>query len=177
MNIPFRRIVWLLPLALGLHEADEWNIHQWEAGFFVNPPRVSIAATRVALLSITAAGAIFTGLACMLRDARKTALLCVSIFGLVLVGNSLQHLYWSVLSSELAPGSFTSAALCLPSVFLVMWHARHQELIDRKLILGVGCVWIIMAIGISQTGRVLPEPIHHLQGFGAQVADWIGIAN
>ena len=63
-RVPFRRIVWLLPLALGLHELEEWNIHAWENQFFDNPPVASVNATRIVLLIISAVGLAWTILAC-----------------------------------------------------------------------------------------------------------------
>jgi len=46
----FLTAIWLLPIALALHEAEEWNILGWEQRNFVNLPAKTNASVRTFLV-------------------------------------------------------------------------------------------------------------------------------
>ena len=168
-SAPFRRVVWLLPLALCLHELEEWNVRAWEVTFFENPPVASDTALRIVLVLISASGVLWTWVACSLPTVRATAIATLFGFGIVTVGNSLQHLYWQTLSDGYAPGAFTSAIVCLPAMALVLWSAIRNRLIGTRHLAALSCMWLLMLVGIVQIGREMPSQIQALHRVGMQL--------
>ncbi len=157
-----------------LHEIEEWNIRAWETRFFDNPPRATVTAIRIVLVLICFGAVALTAATCLLRDLRATAHVNILGFGFVMVGNSIQHLYWSFLSRGYAPGSVASGLACLPAMAFVIWHARRNDLIGSKLVVGLGCFWAIMLVGIVQMGNTMPTAIHSLQSLGSQFESLLG---
>ncbi len=160
--------MWLLPLALCVHELEEWNIHPWELGFFENPP-TSHRRAHIVLFLVSAAGLVWTAAACALPSTRATAVVSIVGFAFIMVGNGIQHLYWSFLSGSHAPGALASGLVCFPAMGVVTWHALRNRLIGRSLIAGLGFLWFAMLVGIIHMGRTMPGAIHALQGIGTRV--------
>jgi hypothetical protein len=79
-SIPFRRLVWLVPIALVCHEAEEWNIMAWWTKSFSDATVVSNLAVRTWLVVFTVLGFVWTGIACLLPTVRATALMVFPFF-------------------------------------------------------------------------------------------------
>lgn len=41
LDLQYKKIVWMLPIAFMLHELEEWNIHLWYTNFENPPPSCS----------------------------------------------------------------------------------------------------------------------------------------
>lgn len=158
-----------------LHEIEEWNILAWEMQFFENPPHVFVEALRTFLVFASVMSVAFTAAMCRIRDLRVTAHLSILSFGLFMVGNSMQHLYWSFLSQGYAPGSVASGLVCLPAMACVIWHALRNHLIGPKPVIGLGCIWAIMLVGIVRMGNTLPTAILRLHDLGSRFATALGL--
>jgi hypothetical protein len=82
---PFRRLVWLAPIALALHEAEEWNILRWYQEFWNNVGRLSNTTIRTWLVFNRLLGFAVTGVATRFRSPRATAWIIVSLMTLPFV--------------------------------------------------------------------------------------------
>jgi hypothetical protein len=91
--IPFRRLVWLLPLTFAVHEAEEWNIIPWYQAQFTNPPNTSDIAVYTWLVGISIVGFLWTTVACLLRTPTATARMALPFFVVLVFSNALQHAY------------------------------------------------------------------------------------
>ena len=117
-NAPFSVVVWLLPLAIALHELEEWNILSWYKRHFMDLPPKTDVSTRLFLIFVSLLGLVWTAVAGWPADPRWTAFLLSPLIGVALL-NALQHVYWWGAFRAWAPGSITSLTLLLPVCLLL----------------------------------------------------------
>ena len=55
-----RRLVWLLPVAFGLHEAEEWNIVPWLQAHFTPRTELTDLGARTLLVLFAALALLYT---------------------------------------------------------------------------------------------------------------------
>jgi hypothetical protein len=127
MTPAVRRVLWCLAVAFVLHEAEEWNLGDWERATFTPPPDVSDAELRTLLVAFAALGFGFTALA-LTRFRPRTALLALlPLYVTVIFGNALTHIHWSVRFGGYTPGVVTAALLLAPlTVALVTLVLRER---------------------------------------------------
>ena len=59
-RLPFRRVIWILPIGWALHEMEEWNIISWYQRHFVNPPEMTPLSVLTLLAYSALAGFVWT---------------------------------------------------------------------------------------------------------------------
>ncbi len=107
---------------MGVHEAEEWSIGSWFERNFTNDTGISDEAIWFGLVLMTVTIAVWIFIATRFRNPKLIAALALPIVAFVALGNALQHIVWTVLFSEYAPGSFTSVMLVIPAVALVIYR-------------------------------------------------------
>ncbi len=70
--LPFTTLIWLIPVAIALHEFEKWNIIHWYHRNFVDLPNKASTTTRTFLVFMTVLGFVWTVLALIPNDP-KTA--------------------------------------------------------------------------------------------------------
>jgi hypothetical protein len=170
-SIPFRRLIWLVPIALAFHEAEEWNIMPWWMETFSNATVVSDLALRTWLVVITLFGFLWTGLGCLLPTARATALMVLPFFILVVLSNALQHAYWQFAFDGYAPAFLSCALFNIPAVLLISWHALRNRLVGPVFI-GVLYVALVPSLVLTiRSGHTEPPFFNEMLRFGARLAE------
>ena len=109
-HMPFLTAIWLLPFALALHEAEEWNILRWERRNFVNLPAKTHASVRTFLVFFTLFGFLWTALAALPSNPKIAAFLFLP-FAAGAFLNALQHLFYMMYFRQYAQGVITPCAV------------------------------------------------------------------
>jgi hypothetical protein len=76
-----RHLVWLLPVAFGLHEAEEWNIVPWFQAHFVPRTELTDLAARTLLVAFTLAALLYSAGASLLLGTRALLLAVLPLTG------------------------------------------------------------------------------------------------
>jgi hypothetical protein len=163
--IPFRRLVWVLPAALVVHEAEEWNIQRWYEAEFANPPVSSPFARYVGLFTVALVGFLWTAVACQLRTEQATARLVLPFFVVLVFSNNLQHIYWTVAFGSYAPGVIASALLGAPLTILVSWQAVRRGLASWRYVAVLYLLCIPLLVSTITAGRTVFPLIQLMHDF------------
>jgi hypothetical protein len=147
--MPFLAAVWLLPAAVALHEAEEWNILAWEQRHFVNVPSKTQASTRTFLVFFSLMGFLLTGVA-VLPGSPRLAAWIVLAFAAGASLNALQHIFYLVFFKEYAPGVITAVLLILPVSGYLMVRAIEENLIPIGYVAALSA---LVVLGLIQTIR------------------------
>ena len=107
---------------MGVHEAEEWSIGPWFERNFTNNTGISDEAIWFGLVLMTVTIAVWIFIATRFRNPKLVAVVALPIVAFVALGNALQHIVWTVLFSEYAPGSISSVVLVVPAVALVIYR-------------------------------------------------------
>jgi len=169
--IPFRRIVWLLPVVFSLHELEEWNIMTWYRAEFANPPDTPDVAVRTLLVTFSLLGFLWTAVGCSLGTRRTTAYVVLPFFVPFVLANNLQHIYWQVAFRAYAPGVLTSAFLNIPAVLLVSWHAWRNRLVAGRYVTGLYLLSLLPLVSAVRAGRVMSPAMVGIHELGRSLAE------
>lgn len=170
-SLPFRKIIWIVPVAFTFHEIEEWNIMPWWLEHFSDATVISDLALRTWLFLITLIGFLWTGIACLLPTVRATGIMTLPFFLMIPFSNSLQHVYWQFSFEGYAPAFLSCALLNIPSVLLVSWHAARNRLLSPIFL---GTFFILATLPLVATilgGQKEPPPSHEILTFSAWLSD------
>jgi hypothetical protein len=170
-SIPFRRLVWLLPITFALHEAEEWNIIPWYQAQFTNPPSTRDIAVYTWLAGISLVGFLWTGVACLLPTPRATARMALPFFVVFVFGNALQHVYWQLVFSAYAPGFLAALLLNIPFILLLSWHAFRNDLVGWRFLAVLYALSLPIFISTIAAGRTVPPTLHRIHEFSVWLAN------
>jgi hypothetical protein len=159
------RSLWFVAAAMALHELEEWNIAEWGARNFDNHTGISDYAIWLGLVIITGLFVGWIYAATRLGSPLAISIVALPAVALVAVGNSVQHVTWTIAFAEYAPGVVSAVLLVLPASLLAMWQMVR---IERLLLLPIGVcalLWVMAVNQVIETGRTL-QPfqlvLHHL---------------
>jgi hypothetical protein len=157
-RLSLRHAAWLLPCALAVHEAEEWNIVPWFHAYFSPPTPLTDRAAHLGLLVVSLAGFLATGLAMSLATLRAALLVLLPLFGFVAFGNALQHTFWWLYLGTYAPGVATALLAVIPATLYVSRRAYTEgEVSARFVVAALGLGIIPLASAVTLGGRLLPE--------------------
>jgi hypothetical protein len=128
----FRKVIWLAPLAWILHEAEEWNINEFESTHFADPGYFALVDHPVlwlGLAQVALQGAVWTALTAWPRNSKFAAFLTLPYFVYIPFGNVPAHVYWAVRFAGYTPGLFTAVLLVGPIVLALTIKAVSEKLI------------------------------------------------
>jgi hypothetical protein len=131
-RVDFRKAIWLAPLVWALHEAEEWNIDEFERANFVDPGYFSLIDRQMlwlGLAQVALQGVILTALTAWPRNSRFAAFLTLPVFIVVAFGNVLTHAFWVWHFGGYTPGAATAVLLVGPVVVALTLKAVHGKLI------------------------------------------------
>lgn len=150
MRLDFRKAIWLAPLAWALHEAEEWNIDDFERANFVDPGYFSLIDRPMlwlGLAQVALQGVIWTALTAWPRNPRFAAFLTLPVFIVVAFGNVLAHVFWVGYFGTYTPGAATAVLLVGPVVVGLTIKAVREKLIPW---------WYAVAFYLATAPGLLP---------------------
>jgi hypothetical protein len=152
----FLRLVWVLPVAYALHEAEEWNILAWYRQYWLNVGDLGGRAVHTWLVFSSLVGFAVTALAVLPRRPRIAAHVLLLFFGFPFL-HAFLHVYWLFFFGAYCPGAATSVLLLAPSFVLVAWRALEARLV-RPWFVALACVLNAPQLvrGLS-LGNTLPD--------------------
>ena len=171
LKIPYRKLVWLLPIVLALHELEEWNIKHWNAANFVNSPDTPESAIRAVLILVVFIGFAITAISCLFKNPSVTAYISLPFFILVVFNNSISHIYWQLNWGVYAPGVITAAFLNIPIILLLSWHALANKLVSLIFLLTLYVSSIPSLIFTVKQGRIFPEVMLKVHELGINLSN------
>ena len=138
-----------------VHELEEWNIASWSARNFENHTGISEEAIwlGIAFMAVVFVSWIF--LATRLRSPLAISIAALPAVALVAVGNSVQHITWTLLFGEYAPGVASAVLLVLPASCLAMWKMIQQSRLLAIPMLACAALWVAASVRIIDAGHVL----------------------
>jgi len=149
------RSLWFVAGAMALHELEEWNIAAWTARNFENPTAVSDQAIWLGLLAITLLFVGWIAAATRLRSPIAIGVATLPAVGLVALGNSVQHITWTFLFAEYAPGVVSAVLLVIPAAGLAFWRIYSLSRAFAVPIALCAALSVAAVLQIVQAGRVL----------------------
>jgi hypothetical protein len=125
-TLDFTSVLWLLPLAFALHEAEEWNITRWEHRHFVGmPPNATDKSARAWIAFVSAVGFVWCAVAALPGNPTVAAFVFLPAIAFVLM-NAFQHVYWTLRFRQYVPGIVTSVVLLIPTGLYLAVRAVQQ---------------------------------------------------
>lgn len=149
-NFDFRSALWLFLIAFVLHEAEEWNIAEFEHRNFVGlPPAATHKSARTWVVFICVVGFVWCAAATLSGSPTVAAFVFLPAIALALQ-NALQHVYWSFYFRQYAPGVITSVLLLIPIGCYLLAKAVQQGHAPVWYV----AVWaVLIGLGLIQTVR------------------------
>jgi len=132
MQLDFRKAIWIAPLVWAIHEAEEWNINQFESRHFADPGYFSLIDRPVlwiGLAWVALVGIIWTGVTAWPKNPKFAAYLTLPFFVYLSFGNVLQHIYWGFFFRSYTPGLATAVLLLGPVIIALTAKAIRGKLI------------------------------------------------
>ncbi len=171
----FLTAIWLLPIALALHEAEEWNILRWEQHNFVNLPAKTHASVRVFLVFFTLLGFLWTALAALPNNPRIAAFVLLP-FAAGAFLNALQHLFYTMYFRQYAPGVITSAVLLLPISGYLTARAIEENVVPVVYVVVLGILAILGLIQTMKAGNAFIPAFRAISHVGMALSKWLHIS-
>jgi len=166
MALPFRNAIWLAPLAWTLHEAEEWNINEFESVHFVDPgyfSRIDHPVLWLGLAQVALQGILWTALTSWPRNPRFAAFLSLPFFVVLSFGNVLAHIYYVGYFRGYTPGAVTAVFLLGPVVLGLTYRAVREKLIPWWYAAILYLAALPMLVSTVQAGNQLPAQMQSLQ--------------
>ena len=170
----FLLAIWLLPVAVALHEAEEWNILGWYQRNFVNLPPKTNASVRTFLVFLALFGFLWTALAALTNNPTIAAFMILS-FAAGSFLNALQHLFYTLYFRQYAPGVVTAVVLLLPFIGYLTTRAIEESLVPVAY---VEVLIILTILGLIQTikaGNTFTLSFKAISQFGMALSKWLHI--
>lgn len=161
----FLTAIWLLPIALALHEAEEWNILGWEQRNFVNLLAKTHASVRTFLVFFSLFGFLWTALAALFNNPKIAAFVLLPLAAGAFL-NALQHLFYTMCFRQYAPGVITSVVLYLPTSAYRTTRAIQENLVPVAYVVVLGILAILGLIQTMKAGNTFIPFFRAISHFG-----------
>ena len=168
----FLAAIWLLPIAVALHEVEEWNILGWYQRNFVNLPAKTHASIRTFLVFLTLLGFLWTALAAVSNNPSIAAFVLLP-FAAGAFLNALQHLFYTLYFRQYAPGVITSVVLYLPIVGYLTARALEEQLVPVAYMVVLVLLVILGLVKTIQAGNTFTPAFRAISQVGMALATWL----
>lgn len=172
-EIRFSRLVWLLPTAFAIHEAEEWFILDWYRAYWQNVGNLTVTTVRTWLVFASLVGFALTGLASLL-PVRWTAHVVALVFAFPFL-HSFLHIYWVFNFGAYSPGGVTAILMLIPAFVGVMGYAVRHRLAHWwfvVLVCAINLPRVVMAIRLGDT---LPDGGLPWYRLSRRIAELLGL--
>lgn len=169
----FLSLIWIFFVIFMLHEFEEWNIDQFEHRNFIGlPPTATDRSARMWIGFVCLVGLIWTAAATIPGDATLAAWIFLPAIA-ILVQNALQHVYWSFLFKQAAPGVFTAGLVILPfGSYLIIKAVEPGYLPVWYVAIWVGFI-LLGSIQTITAGNKMTPLIRGINNIGIWLSDRI----
>jgi len=171
----FLTAIWLLPVALALHEAEEWNILGWQQRNFINLPAKTNTSIRTVLVFVTLLGFLWTALAPLPNNPHIAAFMVLPFTAIGFL-NALQHLFYTMYFRQYAPGVITSVVLLLPISGYLTAKAIQENLVPVGYVVALGILAMLGLIQTMEAGNTLIPAFRAISHFGMALSKWLHIS-
>ena len=165
IHMSFLTAIWLLPIALALHEVEEWNILPWEERNFVNLPTKTHASIRTFLVFFTLLGFLWTALAALPNNPKIAAFVLLPMAAGAFL-NALQHLFYTLYFRQYAPGVITSTVLYLPIIGYLTARAIAENLVPVGYVVVLGILTVLGLVQTIKAGNTFTPFFRAISHFG-----------
>ena len=172
--VSYLTAIWLLPMALALHEAEEWSILPWEQRNFVNLPAKTDASVRTFLMFFTLFGFLWTAVAALTNNPTLAAFVLLP-FAAGAFLNALQHLFYVVYFKQYAPGVITSVVLYLPIVGYLTARAIEENLVPLVYVVVLVILTILGLVQTIKAGNTVTAPFRAISDWGMALSKRLNI--
>lgn len=174
-DLPLSTLIWMLPLALTLHELEEWNIMPWYQNNFVNPPQTPDHAAHTGLIFISLLGFVVTLVATRFKNPKIVGGIALTFFVPVVFANAMQHIYWLLLFDTYAPGVISALVLVIPAVIFITWKAYSNEILRYGFFVPVYTLAALSLYATIQAGDSVTPAFLKLHQFSEYLALNLGV--
>lgn len=149
MTIPFKRLQWLFPLAVLLHNGEEaiW-MPGWTGRHAAQLPSLPAAEIRIALAVLSMAAFLVTYFSVRKGPDSLPAYLLFGSVVAMLANVFIPHIPASIVFRSYTPGVVTAVAINLPVMSVLAIHAvRERWVYGRKAVMfGVGVALVLAGL-------------------------------
>lgn len=168
-RLNFLMALWLFPIAVTLHEFEEWNIVQWYKQNFVDLPQLTDKGARAWIVFSSLVSLLWTGIAILLGNPAVAVWVLLFAFALMLQ-NALQHIYYLFYFRRYAPGIITSVLLLIPTVVYLVARAVQQGYVPIWYAIVLVVLLIPNLIQTVRARNTMLPPFQAVHKFGAALA-------
>jgi Protein of unknown function with HXXEE motif len=168
-RLDFLTALWLFPLAVALHEFEEWNIVRWYEQNFVDLPPLTDKGARAWIVFSSILGFLWTGIAVLPANPTVAAFVLLLAFALMLQ-NGLQHIYYFYYFRHYAPGVVTSVLLLFPTIGYLAIRAVQQDYVPIWYVILLAIFVIPNLTQTVKAGNTMLSSLRAVHRFGAALA-------
>ncbi len=165
----FLTTLWLFPVAVTVHELEEWNIVQWYRQNFVNLPPLQDRGLRAWILFSSLLAFVWTALAVIPGNPTLAAFVLLLAFVLMLQ-NALQHVYYLLYFRRFAPGVITAVLLLIPSIGYLTARAVAFAVVPGWYALLLIALTLPNLVQTVRAGNTMLGSLQAVHRFGAALA-------
>ena len=167
----FLTLVWLVWLSFVVHELEEWKITEFERRNFEGFPATATARSAHGWIAfICTVGLVWCAAATFPGNLTFAAYLFLPALVLMLL-NALQHVYWSLLFRQYAPGVITAVVLLIPLTVYLIMQAALRAYVSRWYIAMLMAGLVFGFVHTAVTGKHTSPAIHAIYRIGSGVAE------
>ena len=170
-RLDFLEALWLFPLAVVLHEAEEWNLVRWYERNYDDLLPMTNKSARIVLVLMSSAFLLWSAVAIVTQSPKVAALILLPAMAIVLQ-NALQHVYWLFYFRQYAPGAVTAVLLLLPTVGYLAARAVQQHYAPIWYVVALMVLNIPGLIQTVQAGNTMTSFFRAVHNVGIAIAQW-----
>lgn len=168
-GLDFLIALWLFPIAVAVHEIEEWNIVRWYEQNFIDLPRLTDKGARAWIVFSSIVGFLWTGIAILSTNPTVAAFVLLLAFALMLQ-NALQHIYYLFYFRRYAPGIVTSVLLLIPIISYLVAKATQQGYVPIWYTILLVVLLIPNLVQTVKAGNTMLPSLRAVHKFGAALA-------
>lgn len=172
-QINFMQWLWIFAVFFALHELEEWNILRWYQRNYTDLPPSTHTSVRYWIAAVILIGFAWCAVATLAGNAVFAAYVFLPAIAIAFQ-NALQHIYWTFLFKQYAPGLITAVVCLIPLGAFLAIDSILQQLVP---VWYVGVLVVLIIPGLVQTVRAknrMTGQIRAIHNIGIRLAGLLG---
>lgn len=175
-HLDFLSLLWLFLIFFVIHEAEEWNISEFERRNFVGvPSTVTKKNARMWIGIICVVGFVWCAAATLSGNPTVAAYVFLPAIALVL-GNALQHVFWTFYFRQYSPGLITAVLLLIPLGGYLVARAVQQGYAPLWYVAAWVVPIVLLVVHTVRAGNEMTPPIRAVYYLGNWLAEKLKLA-